>query len=61
MYDVIEKLTQMIKERKAIQEYHMSEDKARYNDPFLSQHMRGRVSVEENDIEWLTDLLAVLE
>ena len=61
MYDVIEKLTQMIKERKAIQEYHMSEDKARYNDPFLAQHMRGRVSVEENDIERLTDLLAVLE
>lgn len=61
MYDVIEKVTKMIKERKAIQEFHMSEDKARYDDPFLSQHMRGRVAVEENDIEWLSNVLAVLE
>lgn len=58
---IIEQVTEMVKNRKAIQMGHMTADKACYNDPFLCQHMRGRVSVEENEIEWLDKLLAVLE
>lgn len=61
MTETIEKITEMIKERKAIQMGHITNDKAQFNDPFLSQHMRGRVAVEENDVEWLDKLLAVIE
>jgi hypothetical protein len=59
--NILEDVTAMVKERKTVQTGHMTADKACYNDPFLCQHMRGRVSVEENDIEWLDKLLAVLE
>lgn len=55
------KIIEIVKERKAVQMGHIADDKARYTDPFLSQHMRGRVAVEENDVEWLDKLLAVLE
>ena len=58
---IIEQLTEMVKNRKAIQMGHITADKACYNDPFLCQHMRGRVAVEENDVEFLDELLAVLE
>ena len=59
--DIIEQVTEMVKNRKAVQMGHVTADKACYGDPFLCQHMRGRVSVEENDIEWLDKVLAVLE
>lgn len=59
--DIIEQVTEMVKNRKTIQMGHITADKACYTDPFLCQHMRGRVSVEENDIEWLDKLLSVLE
>ena len=39
----------------------MTEDKARFGDPFLGQFMRGRVAVEENDIEWLDKIIAAFE
>ena len=61
MNNTLEIITEMIKERKATQMGHMTADKAQFNDPFLCQHMRGRVAVEENDIEWLDRLLAVIE
>ena len=54
-------ITEMIKDRKAIQMGHLSADKAQFNDPFLCQHMRGRVAVEENDIAWLDKLLEAIE
>lgn len=58
---IIERATEMVKERKAIQMGHIASDKAQFTDAFLCQHMRGRVAVEENDLEWLDKLLAVLE
>lgn len=58
---IIERITEIVKERKAIQMGNIAADKAQFNDAFLSQHMRGRVAVEENDIEWLDKLLGVLE
>ena len=61
MTETIEKVTEMIKERKAIQMGHITNDKAQFNDAFLSQHMRGRVAVEESDVEWLDKVLAVIE
>lgn len=57
----LEKVIEMIKDRKAIQMGHITADKACYNDPFLCQHSRGRVAVEENDVEWLDKVLAMLE
>lgn len=61
MTEILETITEMIKERKAIQMGHITADKAHFNDPFLSQHMHGRVAVEESDIAWLDKLLAVIE
>lgn len=61
MNDLIAKVVEMIEERKAIQTVHLSRDREQFNDPFLCQHMRGRVAVEENDVEWLDKLLAVLQ
>lgn len=58
---ILDKITEMLKERKAIQMGHISSDKAQFTDAFLCQHMRGRVAVEENDVEWLDKVLAVLE
>jgi hypothetical protein len=61
MNETIEKAIEMIKNRKAVQMGNITNDKAYFNDPFVGQHMRGRVAVEENDVEWLDKLLAVLE
>lgn len=60
MNETIEKAVEMIKNRKAMTMGNITNDKACFNDPFIGQHMRGRVAVEENDIEWLDKLLAVL-
>lgn len=54
-------ILEMIKSRRAIQMGNMTEDKARFGDPFLGQFMRGRVAVEENDIAWLDKIIAALE
>jgi hypothetical protein len=51
----------MVKERRAITMGNITADKERYTDAFLSQFMHGRVAVEQNDLEWLDKLLAVLE
>ena len=61
MTEVLETVTEMIKERKAIELGHIAADKSQFNDPFLCQHMRGRVAVEENIVEWLDKVLAVIE
>ena len=61
MNEKIETITEMVKERKALTLGHIAADKGQYNDPFLCQHNRGRVAVEENEIIWLDKLLAVLE
>lgn len=61
MSNTVDIIAEMIKERKAIELGHIAADKAQFNDPFLCQHMRGRVAVEENEVEWLDRLLAVIE
>ena len=57
----MEEILQILLNRKAIQMGHIAEDKGRFNDPFLGQFMRGRVAVEENDVEWLDDLINRVE
>jgi hypothetical protein len=53
-----EAIIEVLENRKAILKNNIDEDKKRYNDPFLSQHMRGRVSVEEN---WLAETERLIE
>jgi len=60
-HEKIERVIELIKERKAIQMGHITADKACFNDAFLCQHSRGRVAVEEDDLKWLDRVLAVLE
>jgi hypothetical protein len=57
----MEEILEMLQNRKAIQMGHIAEDKGRYNDPFLGQFMRGRVAVEENDVDWLDDIIERVE
>ncbi len=57
----MDEIMEMIKSRRAVQMGNMTEDKARFGDPFLGQFMRGRVAVEENDIEWLDKIIAAFE
>lgn len=54
-------LIEVLENRKAILKGNISEDKARYNDPFLGQHMRGRVAVEERWLEETERLIAALQ
>ena len=53
-----ETLIEVLENRKAMLMGNISEDKKRFNDPFLCQHMRGRVAVEEN---WLKETEDILE
>ena len=57
MMEIIEEL----KTRKALVMGHISQDKGQYGDPFLCQHMRGRVACEEDEVRWLDKLIAILE
>ena len=47
-----ESLLEVLENRKAILKGEIAEDRQRYGDPFIGQHMRGRVAVEEN---WLAE------
>jgi len=51
-------LKELLETRRAILREHISLDKGCFNDPFLSQHSRGRVSVEE---KWLEETEKMLE
>ena len=57
----MEQIINELKNRKAIIMSNVTEDKGRYSDPFLGQFMRGRVAVEENELEWLDKLIAAIE
>lgn len=50
-----------IKSHRALIMGHLTEDKGRFSDPFLGQFMRGRVAVEENEVDWLDKLIAAIE
>lgn len=51
-------LRDVLESRKAVLKSMISDDKACFTDPFLSQHMRGRVAVEER---WLEETERILE
>ncbi len=57
----MEQLKELLTDKKAILKTHITEDKARYNDPFLSQFMRGRVAVEEEYLDFCERVLEILE
>jgi len=56
-----EKLIEVLENRKAMLKGNITEDKARYADPFLGQFMRGRVAVEEHWLKETEELIAELE
>lgn len=45
-------IIEVLENRRAILKGNITEDRARFTDPFLCQHMRGRVAVEEY---WLAE------
>lgn len=54
----MEELIDVLENRRAILKSAIADDTACFNDPFLCQHMRGRVSVEEN---WLKETERLIE
>ena len=57
----MEKLKEMLTDKMAKLKADIADDKARYGDPFLSQHMRGRVSVEEHWLEFCQTVMDIVE
>jgi len=57
----MEKLKELLQEKRASLKTNITEDKGRYTDPFLSQFMRGRVAVEEHWLEFCDDILEMLD
>lgn len=53
----MDELKGLLETRKAVLKEHIVLDKGCYNDPFLSQHSRGRVAVEE---AWLKEVEALI-
>jgi len=51
-------LEEILENRITILKGYIAGDKALYNDPFLSQHARGKVSIEE---KWLEETERLLE
>ena len=54
-------LKEMLETRRAILREHIALDKGYYTDPFLSQHSRGRVAVEEAWLEETEKILSLVE
>lgn len=57
----MEQIIDELKNRRAILMNNIAEDKGRYSDPFLGQFMRGRVAVEENEVDWIDKVLKGFE
>lgn len=53
-------IIEILESRAALLKEHIEMDKKMYNDPFLAQHSRGRVAVEENWLEETEHLLKML-
>ena len=53
-------IVEVLESRAALLKEHIEMDKKMYNDPFLAQHSRGRVAVEENWLEETEHLLKML-
>lgn len=54
-------IIEVLENRKAILKGSIAEDTACFNDPFLCQHMRGRVAVEQRWLEETERLIAALQ
>lgn len=57
-------LKEALETRRLLLQEHIRLDKGCFNDPFLSQHSRGRVAVEEqwlDETEKLLDMVAKLK
>lgn len=57
----MEKLIEMVKNRKAIVLGAKTQDAQWVQDPFLGRFMEGRIACENNEIEWLDKLIAAME
>lgn len=54
-------IIEVLENRRAILKGNITEDRARFTDPFLCQHMRGRVAVEEYWLEETERLIKALQ
>ncbi len=54
-------IIEVLENRRAILKGNIAEDRARFTDPFLCQHMRGRVAVEEYWLEETERLIKALQ
>lgn len=55
-----ETLIEILENRKAILKGYITSDKTLFNDPFLSQHARGKVCIEEKWLEETEHLIGLL-
>lgn len=53
-------LKEALETRRLLLQEHIRLDKGCFNDPFLSQHSRGRVAVEEQWLEETEKMLAMV-
>jgi hypothetical protein len=54
-------LKELLETRRAILREHIALDRGCYTDPFLSQHSRGRVAVQEQWLEEVEKMLNMVE
>lgn len=54
-------IIEVLENRRSMLKNNIEEDRARFADPFLSQHMRGRVAVEENWLKETERLIQALQ
>ena len=54
-------LKEALETRRLLLQEHIKLDKGCFNDPFLSQHSRGRVAVEEAWLKEVEALIAMVE
>ena len=57
----MDELKELVTDKKAILKSDITEDRARYGDPFLGQFMRGRVAVEEHWLEFCEKILEIID
>lgn len=57
----MENLKELVTDKMASLKTDIANDKASFGDPFLSQHMRGRVAVEEHWLEFCGKMLNLIE
>lgn len=53
----MERIKEMLEDRKAILRAHISEDKGRVRDPIIGRFMEGRIVIEEETIDFIDRVL----